>query len=99
MCMGSTQSLQSWPKGLNVSFIEAIATGYQAASGKALSPAECHAIPWLMIEAIIAESVYPIAAAGTFGRLRGSDFLSVVTEKVRWIRRRATSLVELLETS
>jgi homoserine kinase type II len=99
MCMGSTQSLQSWPKGLDVSLIESIATGYQAASGRALAQAECQAIPWLMIEAIIAESVYPIAATGTFGSLRGSDFLSVVREKVRWIRRRATSLVERLETS
>ncbi len=99
MCMGSVSSLSSWPKGLDVSFIEAMASGYQASSRSSLTPNECIAIPWLMIEAIVAESVFPIAATGMFGKLPGSQFLSVVKEKVGWIRPRAASLAELLETS
>jgi hypothetical protein len=50
-----------------------------------------------MIEALIAESVIPIAATGQFGRMGGGDFLSMVQRKVRWIRERADQLIALVE--
>ena len=62
-----------------------------------LSQAEMRAIPWLMIEALIAEAVFPIAATGSFGRMEGLAFLQMVQRKVDWMQRSADKLVELAE--
>jgi hypothetical protein len=60
-----------------------------------LSQAEIRALPWLMIEALIAEAVFPIAATGNFGRMRGLQFLQMVQRKVAWLKRCAEQLIEL----
>ena len=60
-----------------------------------LSEAEIRTIPWLMIEALIAEAVFPIAATGTFGRMEGLAFLQMVQRKITWMQHSADKLVEL----
>ena len=58
---------------------------------------ELAALPWLMTEALILESVIPIAATGTFGHLSGSRFLRMVEGKVHWIEPRAEKLIRHVE--
>jgi hypothetical protein len=53
-------------------------------------------MPWLMIEALIAEAVLPIALTGTFGRVDGLAFLQMVQRKVRWIQLSADKMLELV---
>jgi hypothetical protein len=48
-----------------------------------------------MIEALIAEAVFPIAATGFFGRIEGLAFLGMVQRKIAWMQRSADRLVEL----
>ena len=60
-----------------------------------LSEAELRAVPWLMIEALVAEAVFPIAATGNFGKLEGLAFLQMVQRKVEWMQQSADRLVEL----
>jgi hypothetical protein len=60
-----------------------------------LSEAEIKTIPWLMVEALIAEAVFPIAATGNFGKMEGLAFLQMVQKKVHWMQRSADRLVEL----
>lgn len=43
------------------------------------------AIPDLMMEALIAESVVPIAATGSFGPIPGFGVLQMVRRKLRWL--------------
>ena len=62
-----------------------------------LSQAEIVTIPHLMIEALIAEAVFPIAATGQFGRMDGMAFLGMVTRKVKWLQKNAKMLIELAE--
>ena len=54
-------------------------------------------MPWLMIEALIAEAVFPIATTGSFGRMEGLRFLQMVHRKVQWLQKNAQRLVELAE--
>ena len=56
--------------------------------------AEIRTIPWLMVEALIAEAVFPIAATGNFGRMEGLAFLQMVQRKVHWMQQNADHLVE-----
>jgi Ser/Thr protein kinase RdoA (MazF antagonist) len=44
-----------------------------------------NALPDLMIEAMIAEPVLPIAATGFFGYMSGGDFLRMIHRKCNWI--------------
>ena len=59
--------------------------------------AEIRSVPSLMIEALIAEAVFPIAATGTFGRVEGLAFLMMVQRKIAWLNKHADRLIELAE--
>jgi hypothetical protein len=48
-----------------------------------------------MVEALIAEAVFPIAASGSFGRMDGLPFLQLVQRKIYWMQRNADRLVQL----
>ena len=62
-----------------------------------VSQGEIQSIPWLMIEALIAEAVFPIAATGSFVRIDGLAFLQMVQRKVYWMQRNAEKLAQLAE--
>jgi hypothetical protein len=93
--LGGEDDVQNWPEYLDESRFKRFLRGYDEVM--LLSQAEIHAIPWLMIEALIAEAVFPIAATGTFGRMDGLAFLHMVNRKVRWIAKNAPRLVQLVE--
>ncbi len=86
-----------WPESLDAGLIRFLVRGYDEVSGAPLSDAERAAIPWLIIEDLIVESVIPIAATGSFARLPGAAFLRMVERKVKWLRPRAQSLSGVLK--
>lgn len=75
----------TWPDHLDLDRVHEFIGGYEAV--QRLSDDEIRAIPPLMIEALIAEAVLPIAATGSFGRFDGFGFLSMVRRKVDWIQK------------
>jgi Ser/Thr protein kinase RdoA (MazF antagonist) len=89
------EDLAKWPEYLDESRFKRFLRGYDEVM--LLSQAEIRALPWLMIEALIAEAVFPIANTGQFGRLDGLAFLQMVQRKVSWLARSAKKLVELAE--
>lgn len=50
-----------------------------------LSKVELEAVPYLMIEVLIAQTIPPIMRTGTFADLDGFHFLQVVLRKVNWL--------------
>ncbi len=87
----------TWPEGMDARRICAFVRGYDSTAGHPLEVAEKSALAWMMIEALIIESLVPIAATGSFARIPGSHFLEMVRSKVNWIRPRAGKLVEYLD--
>lgn len=53
-------------------------------------------IPDLMVEALIAECVLPIAVTGSFGRLPGFGVLQMVSRKVHWLLKNSARFREWL---
>jgi hypothetical protein len=53
-------------------------------------------MPSLMIEALIAEAVMPIAATGSFGRMEGFRFLQMINRKVRWMQQNGERLLTMV---
>ena len=93
--LGGDENLAKWPDYPDESRFKRFLRGYDEVM--LLSQAEIHAMPWLMIEALIAEAVFPIAATGQFGRLEGVTFLQMVQRKVSWFQRSVKRLTDLAE--
>ena len=85
------------PDHVDLSRYKRFLRGYDSVPGCVLSRAELQAIPWLMIEALIAESVIPIANTGSFARIDGVGFLRMVERKAKWIQEQAQDLAMVLE--
>lgn len=81
--VGGSRDVDAWPDFLDLSRLKRFLLGYDAVS--AASPDEARALPWLMVEALIAEAVVPIAATGSFGRIQGFGFLKMIRRKVQWL--------------
>jgi homoserine kinase type II len=91
--MGGSENPLEWPEGLDPAKIRVFLREYDLASGEPLRPEERASLPWLIIEALVVESVVPIAATGRFSRLSGSRFLAMVRAKIEWLRPRAEDLL------
>src|SRR5947209_8016085 len=78
--LGGDDDVARWPDYIDESRFKRFLRGYDEVM--LLSQAEIRTIPWLMVEALIAEAVFPIAATGNFGRMDGLPFLKMVQRKV-----------------
>jgi homoserine kinase type II len=85
--------ISKWPEYLDESRFKRFLRGYDEVM--LLSEAEIKTIPWLMVEALIAEATFPIAEKGKFGRLEGIPFLDMVQRKIHWLQRSAEKLINL----
>lgn len=83
-----------WPDYFDETRIKRFLLGYDDQT--AVTAEEVQALAHLMIEALIAEAVVPIAATGSFGRMQGFGFLRMVERKVHWLQKSADHLVSVL---
>jgi Ser/Thr protein kinase RdoA (MazF antagonist) len=93
--LGGDEDVTRWPDHLDEPRFKRFIRGYDEVM--LVSQGELAVIPWLMIEALIAEAVFPIAATGTFVRIDGLAFLQMVQRKVYWLQRNAERLVAMAE--
>ena len=91
------QDPAEWPDYVDVSRYKRFVRAYESDPTCVLSHAEIRIIPLLMIEALIAECVIPIAATGSFARKDGVAFLHMVKSKVGWLRDHTDELIRMLE--
>jgi homoserine kinase type II len=92
--LGGDDDVARWPDHLDETRFKRFCRGYDTVD--LLSRAELDAFPHLMIEALIAEAVLPIAATGTFGRLEGLAFLRMVQRKAEFLQKNAPRLIALV---
>ncbi len=95
--LGGGDNAAQWPDYIDESRFKRFLRGYDSVPNCMLSRAELRAVPWLMIEALIAESVIPIAATGSFARMEGLGFLQMVQRKVQWLKERHEEMIKALE--
>jgi len=91
---GRGDDTETWPEPVDQARYRAFFTGYARVPGGELTPAERQAVPWLMVQALIAESVIPVAATGLFAEMDGMAFLRMVLRKVQWIKTHHEELTE-----
>lgn len=95
--IGGGDDPAEWPDYIDESRFKRFLRGYDSVPDNVLSRAELRIVPWLMIQALIAESVIPIAATGRFARMEGPAFLEMVERKVVWLQDQAEALVAAVE--
>jgi Ser/Thr protein kinase RdoA (MazF antagonist) len=93
--IGGDDDVSKWPDYLDEARFKRFLRGYDEVM--LLSQAEIRTIPYLMIEALIAEAVFPVAATGSFGKVEGMPFLQMVQRKIHWLQKSYDRLVELAE--
>ena len=76
---------EQWPDFFDQTRMRRFLVGY--ATRIKLDPAQLEAIPFLMIESLIAECVVPVAATGSLGQIPGFGVLQMARRKVRWLLR------------
>ena len=96
--IGGTDNPDQWPDHVDASRLKCFLQAYESVPDSRLTRAEIRSIPWLMIEALIAESVIPIANTGSFARIEGLGFLRMVKRKTDWIQEHAGMLTTRLES-
>jgi len=89
------QSPSQWPDFFDETRVKRFLRGYDEIN--TLTVAELRASPYLMIQALVAEAVVPIAATGSFGDLAGFGFLQMVRRKAAWLQMNAERLGRMLE--
>lgn len=87
----------TWPDHVDEDRYRAFLEGYDGESERRISHAELGVLAWLMIEAMIAESVVPVATTGRFAAVEGGEFLGMVRRKAEWIREHASRLEGMLD--
>jgi Ser/Thr protein kinase RdoA (MazF antagonist) len=84
-----------WPADLDAPRMQAFLHGYLTAAERPLTVDERAMLPWLMIEAMIAESSIPVANQGSFAELAGGPFMQVVLRKCHWVREHRRAIATL----
>lgn len=82
---------------LEPELLRAFASGYLSESqSNRLPTIDPSVLPWLMIEAMVVETVAPIVATGQFGKVSARAALQMTRQAVAWISERAPYLVSLI---
>jgi Ser/Thr protein kinase RdoA (MazF antagonist) len=89
--IGGSENPAEWPAYLDATRFKRFIRGYDEVD--VISVAEFQVLPGLMIEAMVAESVLPVATTGSFGRIEGYGFLQMIERKVRWVQQNADALI------
>jgi Ser/Thr protein kinase RdoA (MazF antagonist) len=84
-----------WPLRLDTRRVLSFLRGYEAE--QKLLDQELAMVPWLMMEAVIAEAVLPIAATGAIGPHKGFEFLEMVAHKIQWMAEELPALMDLVQ--
>lgn len=92
--IGGATDPRLWPAELELERFGAFFQGYNQES--VIDSVRLGVVGPLMIEALVAEAVAPIAATGSFGRIEGFRFLQMVARKVKWIEQNGDMLKRLL---
>jgi len=86
---------EDWPDFLDLARMRRFLNGYTRAGG--LRPEQRRALPHLMVESLIAECVFPIAATGSLGANPGFGVLKMIRRKLDWLGRARSALSVWLE--
>lgn len=95
--LGGGEDPLTWPEGIDLARFKRFLMGYDSVPDAVLTRAELKVVPWLMIQALIAESVIPVAKTGMFARMQGPIFLEMVRRKCVWLLEQSPKLVAMLD--
>lgn len=93
--VGGPMDPRRWPAEPDEDRLRSFLQGYD--QELSIGADQLRVLPSMMIEALVAEAVMPIAATGSFGRMEGFRFLQMIARKVRWLEQNGERLTTLLE--
>jgi homoserine kinase type II len=91
---GDRDDPDSWPDFFDMQRLKGFLSAYE--ENCVPSAGEMATLPKLMIQALIAECVLPIAYTGHFGKIPGYHFLRMVCRKITWLEKNADEITQIL---
>ena len=88
---------EHWPAEPDRPRLRAFMAGLDAGPGGPISESEIHALPWLMLQALVFEGVTPVAATGSFAGRSPFGPLLMVERKAGWLRRFVREVIREIE--
>jgi Ser/Thr protein kinase RdoA (MazF antagonist) len=88
--VGDRTDPAGWPDHFDRVRLLEFLNGYREVTR--LSERKLHSLIDLMVQAMIAEAVLPVAATGFFGQHCGLTFLDMIVRKTKWLRRHRKEL-------
>jgi len=93
--LGGGEDPTKWPAYVDMTRFKRFMLGSHSVN--VITKQEMQCVPHLMCEAMIAEGVLPIAATGSFGRIKGYPFLKMIEQKINWIQDNISALTAVLD--
>ncbi len=87
-----------WDASLNIELFKSFLSGYAWMQHMPLDESECGALPALMIEATVAETIPRIALGGTWEGRSGIEILEFVWKRAQWIWSQRSTLTTLCQS-
>jgi hypothetical protein len=81
--VGNRPNPADWPAYLDEAKLMRFLEGYRKVAD--LGEGQLGVLVDLMVETMIAEAVLPVAAAGFFANVKGSEFLAMIRRKAEWL--------------
>ena len=92
---GPSRAIDNWPHELDEALLLGFARGIASVNSGALLKL-VRMVPWLMIEACIAEASIPIAKSGMFAIIPGDKMLALILRRALWIQSNAVNLARII---
>ncbi|MEI6273972.1 MAG: hypothetical protein WCQ03_10925, partial [Phycisphaerae bacterium] len=88
---GPISAIAKWPHELDESLFSGFTKGFAAVEAAGLHEF-VNMVPWLMIEACIAEAAIPIARTGMFATIAGEKMLTLILRRAMWLQSNAANV-------
>ena len=88
---GPISAIAKWPHELDESLFSGFTKGFAAVEAAGLHEF-VNMVPWLMIEACIAEAAIPIARTGMFATIAGEKMLGLILRRAMWLQSNAANV-------
>ena len=92
---GPSRAIDNWPHEIDEALFMAFAGGFSSVEPVTLLKF-VHMVPWLMIEACVAEASIPIAKSGMFATIAGDKMLALILRRALWIQSNAATLARAI---
>ena len=93
----ASSRVENWKVAPDIDRLLAFFRGYcEVSAAPKISPDQCSALPWLMLQATMAETLLPLLARGYFAHVRADKIIQYLIDKTEWTKNNSELISEVI---